>query len=111
MKRDPILLLMLMIGWTTVTTREQAEILAQGLIESRLAACVQIEGPLTSFYKWDGRTERSEEFRLCVKFIATRQIDVEKRVLAHHPYETPEWITVRAENVSEKYLSWVKANT
>jgi periplasmic divalent cation tolerance protein len=102
---------MLMIGWTTTATREQAEMLARGLIESRLAACVQIEGPITAFYLWNDRMEQAEEFRLCVKFIATRQIEVETWVLAHHSYETPEWITVRAENVSEKYLSWVKANT
>ncbi|ATC65281.1 divalent-cation tolerance protein CutA [Nibricoccus aquaticus] len=102
---------MLMIGWTTVATMPQAETLAAGLIESRLAACVQIEGPITSFYSWEGRTERSEEFRISIKFIATRESDIEKWLLTHHPYKTPEWITVRTENVSEKYLSWVKANT
>lgn len=102
---------MLILGWTTVTTREQAEILAQGLVESRLAACVQIDGPVISHYLWNGKRERSEEFRLWVKFIAGRQIDVEKWLLSRHPHETPEWITVRAENVSEKYLSWAKANT
>jgi periplasmic divalent cation tolerance protein len=102
---------MLMIGWTTLQTREEAEALARGLIESRLVACVQIEGPTTSIYPWAGKVERSEEFRLSVKFIADHAKDIENYVLAHHAYEIPEWITVRAENVSEKYLSWVKASS
>src|SRR5689334_439486 len=102
---------MVMIGWTTVETQEQADTLAQELLTRSLVACVQIEGPIVSHYPWKGRLERSKEFRLCFKFLAEREQEVAKWVLGHHPYETPEWITVRAENVSEKYLSWVKANS
>jgi periplasmic divalent cation tolerance protein len=102
---------MMMIGWTTVETREQAGSLARSLVEKRLAACVQIDGPITSHYLWQGQSTRADEFRLQVKFLAERAIDVADHVLANHPYETPEWITVRAENVSEKYLSWAKTNT
>jgi periplasmic divalent cation tolerance protein len=102
---------MLMLGWTTLPTREQAESLARGLIEARLAACVQIEGPITSLYSWQGKRERSDEYRLCAKFLSERGHEVEKHLLANHPYEIPEWVTVRAENVSEKYLSWVRAGS
>jgi periplasmic divalent cation tolerance protein len=102
---------MLMIGYTTVLTREEAAALAHGLIEKKLAACVQIEGPITSVYPWAGKVEQAEEFRLCVKFMSTAAADVEAYVLTHHSYEIPEWITVRTENVSEKYLSWVKASS
>ena len=101
---------MLMIGWTTVETREQADTLARALVSQRLAACVQIDGPITSHYIWENKLHESSEFRLCVKFLAHREKQVAAWVLTHHPYETPEWIAVRAENVSEKYLSWVKAN-
>jgi periplasmic divalent cation tolerance protein len=102
---------MLMLGWTTLPTREQAESLAWGLIDARLAACVQIEGPITSLYSWQGKRERSDEYRLCAKFLSERGQEVEKHLLANHPYEIPEWVTVRAENVSEKYLSWVRAGS
>ncbi len=102
---------MLMLGWTTLPTRDEAEALARHLIQSRLAACVQIDGPILSLYSWRGNLERSDEFRLCVKFLSGRESEIEKHLLAHHPYDTPEWITVRAENVSEKYLSWVKAGS
>jgi len=102
---------MLMIGWTTVSTKEDAERLAQGLVEQSLAACVQIEGPIRSVYRWEGKVEVSEEFRLLVKFIPARGRALESWLLAHHPYETPEWLVVRAEQVAEKYLSWARANS
>lgn len=102
---------MMMIGWTTVETHEQADALALGLLSQSLVACVQIDGPIKSRYVWKGKLEQTAEFRLCLKFLAEREQEVGKWVLNHHPYETPEWITVRAENVSEKYLSWVKASS
>lgn len=100
-----------MIGWTTVETREQAERLARNIIERRLAACVQIEGPITSLYRWQDRVETSVEFRLCIKFLAQQETALAAWLTANHPYETPEWIAVRAEIVAEKYLSWAKTNS
>ena len=100
-----------MIGFTTVQTRDEALVMARALIENKLAACVQIEGPITSVYTWDGKTEQTEEFRLLVKFVEAGSGQVKEHVLTHHPYEVPEWVVVRAENVSEKYLSWVKASS
>lgn len=101
---------MLMIGWTTVETRAQADSLARDIVAQNLAACVQIEGPITSHYRWNGKQEETTEFRLCLKFLADRESALSKWISNHHPYETPEWIAVRAENVSEKYLSWVRSN-
>ena len=101
---------MLLIGWTTVASRDDASRLAGGLVETRLAACVQIDGPITSHYIWGNRAEAAQEYRLTVKFIPARAAAVEAWVLAHHPYDTPEWIVVRAERVAEKYLSWARSN-
>jgi len=101
---------MLLVGWTTVGNHEDAERLAQGLVESRLAVCVQIDGPITSQYVWQGRVEKAEEFRLMIKFIPARAAAVETWILHHHPYETPEWLIVQAEYVAEKYLSWARSN-
>jgi periplasmic divalent cation tolerance protein len=101
---------MLMLGWTTVGKIEDAQRLARGMVERRLAACVQIEGALRSLYVWENKMEESEEYRLLVKFIPARGRELEKWLTEHHPYETPEWVVVRAEHVSEKYLSWARAN-
>jgi periplasmic divalent cation tolerance protein len=100
----------MLIAWTTVAAREEAEQLARTAVERRLAACVQIDGPIASHCIWQGRAERTEEFRLCFKFLPTQQAALEAWLFAHHPYETPEWLVVRAEGVGEKYLSWALAN-
>lgn len=99
------------LGWTTVETRHQAESLARGLVEAGLAACVQIEGPITSCYRWEGQVQTASEFRLTVKYVAEQHLPLEAWLLRHHPYETPEWIVVAADYVAEKYLSWARSTT
>ena len=94
------------IAWTTVDSRAAAERLARSAVEPRLAACVQIDGPVTSFYCWKGKTEQAEEWRLTFKCTPEQLGLLEARILADHPYATPEWIAVRAEHVGEKYLNW-----
>ena len=99
------------IAFTTVARREDSERLAADAIALRLAACVQVEGPIVSHYRWQGQSERSEEFRLAFKCLPSCLAALEQRVLSAHPYETPEWLVVRAERVGEKYLSWAEANS
>lgn len=99
------------IAWTTVANRADADRLAATAIARNLAICVQIDGPITSHYRWQGQDERSEEFRLAFKCMPSHLAPLEEHVLATHPYETPEWVVVHAERVGEKYLSWAKANS
>jgi periplasmic divalent cation tolerance protein len=101
----------LLIAWTTVAHRAEADRLAADAIARNLALCVQIDGPIVSHYRWQGSDARDEEFRLCFKLLEWHAAALEERVLALHPYETPEWIVVRAERVGEKYLSWANANS
>ena len=98
------------IAWTTVATRAEAERLARDAVARGLAACVQIDGPIVSHFSWQGRAARSEEFRLFFKCCPGQLAALETQVLASHPYDTPEWLVVRAEYVGEKYLSWAEAN-
>jgi periplasmic divalent cation tolerance protein len=99
------------IAWTTVEKRADADRLASDSIARNLAVCVQIDGPIVSHYRWHGKDERSEEFRLSFKCLAPRLAALEQHILSIHPYDTPEWIVVRAERVGEKYLSWAGANS
>lgn len=101
----------MLIAWTTVASREAAEQLAHTVIERQLAVCVQIDGPIVSIYRWNGRIEQSEEFRLTFKCTDGQAGPLEAHVLARHPYETPEWVVVPAQHVGEKYLSWAQANS
>jgi periplasmic divalent cation tolerance protein len=99
------------VAWTTTASREDADRLARGAIERDLAACAQVEGPITSHYRWEGRIESATEFRVCFKCLPVRMKELEQWLLANHPYDTPEWIAVRAEAVGEKYLSWAQATS
>ena len=92
---------------TTTPTTEEAESLANGLVESRLAACVQIVPKMTSVYEWEGKIERSDEHLLLIKTLPEKYEVVEKFILDHHSYETPEIVAIDAEKVSSGYLKWL----
>ena len=96
---------------TTTRTREDADRIAALLVESRLAACVQVTGPITSTYRWQGKIETAEEW-LCIA--KTRQAlyqQVEASIKEAHPYETPEIIATPIVAGSADYLSWIEAQT
>ncbi|MEO5858230.1 MAG: divalent-cation tolerance protein CutA [Pyrinomonadaceae bacterium] len=92
---------------TTTSTNEEAESLANSLVESRLAACVQILPKMTSIYVWEGKIERSSENLLLIKTLAEKYEAVEQYILDHHSYETPEIVAIDVERVSAGYLKWL----
>ena len=98
----------LYVCWTTVSTREQGESVARVLVDQQIAACVQIDGPISSFYRWDGEVQNDQEFRLWIKCVGEALPDAEKLTREHHPYDTPQWVCVEADKVEEKYLKWAK---
>ncbi|MGH7997156.1 MAG: divalent-cation tolerance protein CutA [Opitutaceae bacterium] len=98
----------MLIACTTIGTPGEAERLAAETIARGLAACVEISD-VVSHYRWQGRQERSEELRLAFKCLESQLAALEGYVLAQHPYETPQWIVLKVERVSEKYLSWARA--
>jgi periplasmic divalent cation tolerance protein len=99
----------MLIAWTSVPTLADAETLSAGAIERGLAVCVQIDGPVTSRYRWNGKIEVAQEYRLMFKLIEERSKPLEAYVLSKHPYATPEWLRTHVEYVSEKYLSWARS--
>jgi periplasmic divalent cation tolerance protein len=101
----------MLLAWTTVATPDDASRLAQGAVEAHLAACVQVDGPVTSHYRWDGKIESAQEYRLMFKLLPEQAGELEAWIRDRHPYQTPEWIVVRAEHVSEKYLSWARGTS
>jgi periplasmic divalent cation tolerance protein len=96
---------MLRVILTTVATREEASSLAHKALDAG-AACAQIDGPVTSVYRWDGRVEQAEEWRLMLKVPVERLESLREQLLRVHPYQTPEWIELEAAFVTEKYLQW-----
>jgi len=96
---------------TTAERREDAERIAGLLVEKRLAACVQIVGPVLSIYRWKENIERAEEWQCHIKTRAGLYADVEAAIKAVHPYETPEIIALPVLRGSREYLAWLHAQT
>ena len=95
------------IALTTLSSREQAEQLATALVAERLAACVNVLGPVTSVYRWEGRVERDEEVLLFIKTTRAGVAPLQTRVLELHPYDTPEFLAFEVGSGSAGYLDWV----
>jgi len=92
---------------TTTETKEQAENIAQHLVEANLAACVQIIGPITSIYRWKGKVENAQEWLCLIKTRDNLYVKVEDAIKSVHSYETPEIIVVPIIEGSKEYLSWI----
>jgi periplasmic divalent cation tolerance protein len=101
----------MLIAWTTVATAQDANRIAADVIARNLALCVQIDGPITSHFRWEGRDAREQEYRLMFKLLPSHATALEQHVLSTHPYDTPEWVVAETCRVGEKYLSWAKANS
>jgi periplasmic divalent cation tolerance protein len=96
----------LVIVLTTMPDDPRADELAQTLIDERLAACVNVHGPMASTYRWKGHVERAAERQLVIKTTRARLPGLEARLRALHPYDLPEFLTLDAEG-SAAYSSWV----
>ena len=81
--------------------------LADMLVGSHLAACVQILPEIESVYRWQGKIERQQEILLLAKSTTDKFDELEREVRALHSYETPEIIAVSLADVSEPYLKWL----
>ena len=92
---------------TTVGLLEKAEQLAAMLVERRLAACVNIIGPIRSIYRWKGAIEREQEYLLLIKTSAERATDLAAAFAELHPYEIPEHVELAIESGSHGYLQWL----
>ncbi len=92
---------------TTAPSREEADALARALVDTRLAACVQVVGPVESRYWWDGKVETATEWLCVAKTTADRYDDVEAAIRAVHSYDLPEILAVPVVRGSEPYLRWL----
>ena len=96
---------------TTTARREEAERIARELVETRLAACVQIVGPITSTYRWRGKIETDEEWQCWAKTRGELFARVEEAIRRIHPYEVPEILAVPIVAGSAGYLAWLEGET
>ncbi len=101
----------LLIVLCTVPDQTSAERLAKGLVEERLAACVNAIPGLKSFYRWQGKVEIDAEIQLLIKTRRGRFDELATWLKVNHPYEVPEIVAVAADRVSDDYLAWAVEQT
>lgn len=100
--------------WQVVTTtdsEEAAQRLSTGLIEQRLAACVQVDGPIRSSYWWEGQAATETEWRLTIKTSADHYEQMAEWLLDQHSYDVPELLATEVVAGHGPYVQWVHDET
>jgi periplasmic divalent cation tolerance protein len=95
----------------TVPSQEVAQQIANTLMESNLAACVNIIPGISSIYHWQGGVEQDSELLLIVKTKKALFEQLETMVISNHPYDLPEIIAMPIVLGSEDYLNWIENET
>ena len=96
---------------TTTDSAEEAERLARVLVDARLAACVQIGGPVRSVFRWEGALSVEPEWQLWLKTDAARVDDLTARLVAEHSYDVPEVLVLPVLGGHAPYVAWVRDET
>jgi periplasmic divalent cation tolerance protein len=92
---------------TTTASLEEARKIAHALVESRMAACVNITPKIESVYRWEGQVEEAQEYQLLIKTTAELFPAVRDAIQQLHSYEVPECIALSVDDGSEAYLKWI----
>ncbi len=95
----------------TTGSEEQARSIARVLVGERLAACVNIIGPIRSIYRWREAVEDEPEYLLLIKTRAQLYDKVERRVRELHTYEVPEVLALAIDRGSRPYVQWLLEST
>ena len=101
----------LIVVLCTAPDETTAHKLGKGLVEERLAACVNAISGVNSFYRWQGKIEVDTEIQLIIKTRRGRFDEVAEWLKANHPYDVPEIIALPVDKVSESYLKWALGET
>lgn len=94
---------------TTFPSRAAAVACADGLVRARLAACVQVDGPITSTYRWQGAIETADEWRCSCKTTAEFRDACLAAISRDHPYENPELLAIEVAS-APAYAAWLRAS-
>ncbi|MGA2797952.1 MAG: divalent-cation tolerance protein CutA [Thermoguttaceae bacterium] len=97
--------------FTNTESRDDAETIGRALVDGRLAACVQIVGPITSIYRWQGKINTAQEWQCWIKTRRELYDRIEETIRSLHPYEVPEILAVAVTAGSADYLAWLNEET
>ena len=94
----------------TAPDLKTARTLAREALDARLVACANLIPKLESHYWWQGKLERSNEVLILFKTTKRKLPSLERLMLAKHPYDTPEIITIPLDSGTPHYLDWLAAS-
>ena len=97
----------LLVVLMTAPDRNEAGRIAEMLVNSRLAACVQILPEIQSVYRWKGEVERNTEILLLAKTTSDKFDELDRAVREIHSYDTPEIVALSVNAASAPYLKWL----
>ncbi len=91
----------------TASSPRECRKIARHLVESKLAACVNITQPIRSIYRWEGKVADEKEFLMLIK--TTRELfgEIRAAISKLHSYRTPEVVCLPIIDGSPEYLQWV----
>lgn len=96
---------------TTIDSQEGAQKIANALVSRRLAACIQVSGPIISTYWWQGKMEQAEEWVCTAKTRSELYSQLEQAIREVHTYDVPEILAVNVVAGNTDYLNWVAQET
>lgn len=99
---------LILVVTTTVDSQATAAALARTMVEQRLAACVQVDPEVTSFYRWKGELCEDREARLVIKTAPACEAALRAFLANHHPYELAQFVAL-AVPASAEYAQWVRS--
>jgi len=96
-----------LVVMVTTANKQEAETIAQSLLEARLIACANIIGPVASHFHWSGKIEKAEEYLMLMKSRADLFDELSEKVKALHSYDVPEILAFQVAKGSKAYLDWL----
>ena len=95
----------------TAPSLKIARKLARAALTARLVACANLLPKIESHYWWKGTLERGNEVLMVLKSSQNKLSSLEQCILANHPYDTPEFLVLRLDKGTERYLTWLRQTT
>ncbi len=98
----------MLVVFSTVEKKEDAEKIAKHLVDKRIVACVNVIKMESSYYRWKGKTQSAGEYLLIMKLSKKNFERLDREIKHIHPYAVPELVAMKVEKSASKYANWVK---